>query len=142
MIKPYQYSMAPVVSLVVRLGVRNMQISDESTFSFRVSWDLQDPNVRQYRISYVTAQGDRAEEVVSVVPFEPLSVQSVLSLSLSLFSSVHPFIPLSLLHFEFEFQFSVLCSVSLVLYLFNNGRHVTEIIPEDRKKINFVFICF
>lgn len=134
--------MAPVVSLVVRLGVRNMQISDESTFSFRVSWDLQDSNVRQYRISYVTAQGDRAEEVVSVVPFEPLSVQSVLSLSLSLFSSVHPFILLSLLHFEFEFQFSVLCSVSLVLYLFNNGRHVTEIIPEDRKKIYFVFCLF
>ena len=52
---------------VVRQAVRNVQISEQTTFSFRVSWELQDPNVRQYRISYVTRQGDRAEEVVSVV---------------------------------------------------------------------------
>uniref|UniRef100_A0A8C9VU57 Collagen type XIV alpha 1 chain n=1 Tax=Scleropages formosus TaxID=113540 RepID=A0A8C9VU57_SCLFO len=43
----------------------NLLIGEETTFSLQVSWQLQDPNVRQYRISYVTARGDRAEESVS-----------------------------------------------------------------------------
>uniref|UniRef100_A0AAY4DX04 Collagen, type XIV, alpha 1b n=1 Tax=Denticeps clupeoides TaxID=299321 RepID=A0AAY4DX04_9TELE len=51
---------------VIRVAVRNMQLSDQTTFSMKVSWELQDPKVRQYRVSYITTQGDRAEEVVSV----------------------------------------------------------------------------
>ncbi|KAF7653979.1 hypothetical protein LDENG_00076160 [Lucifuga dentata] len=49
---------------VRRYGVRNLQISDETTFSVRVSWQPVDSrNVRHYRLNYVTAKGDRAEEM-------------------------------------------------------------------------------
>ncbi|XP_045078029.1 collagen alpha-1(XIV) chain-like [Coregonus clupeaformis] len=51
---------------VVRLGVRNLLLSSHTTFSMGVSWELQDSNVRQYRIAYVTARGDRAEETKMV----------------------------------------------------------------------------
>uniref|UniRef100_A0A674BI44 Collagen type XIV alpha 1 chain n=1 Tax=Salmo trutta TaxID=8032 RepID=A0A674BI44_SALTR len=51
---------------VVRLGVRNLLLSDHTTFSMEVSWELQDRNVRQYRVAYVTARGDRAEETKMV----------------------------------------------------------------------------
>uniref|UniRef100_A0A8C9TLM8 Collagen type XIV alpha 1 chain n=1 Tax=Scleropages formosus TaxID=113540 RepID=A0A8C9TLM8_SCLFO len=51
---------------LVRQAVKNLLIGEETTFSLQVSWQLQDPNVRQYRISYVTARGDRAEESVIV----------------------------------------------------------------------------
>ncbi|KAJ8353811.1 hypothetical protein SKAU_G00213780 [Synaphobranchus kaupii] len=51
---------------VVRLGVRNLNINEETTFSLQVSWDLQDPNVQEYRVSYVSLRGDRAEEAVMV----------------------------------------------------------------------------
>ncbi|XP_063041609.1 collagen alpha-1(XIV) chain-like [Engraulis encrasicolus] len=65
---------------VVRQAVRNMQISEETTYGFRVSWEMQDANVRQYRVSYVTAQGDRAEEV-KMVPAQQKTIllQSLLS---------------------------------------------------------------
>uniref|UniRef100_A0A8K9VDQ8 Collagen, type XIV, alpha 1b n=1 Tax=Oncorhynchus mykiss TaxID=8022 RepID=A0A8K9VDQ8_ONCMY len=49
-------------STVVHLGVRNLLLSDHTTFSMEVSWEQQDRNVRQYRVAYVTARGDRAEE--------------------------------------------------------------------------------
>uniref|UniRef100_A0A8C7RBF6 Collagen, type XIV, alpha 1b n=1 Tax=Oncorhynchus mykiss TaxID=8022 RepID=A0A8C7RBF6_ONCMY len=51
-------------STVVHLGVRNLLLSDHTTFSMEVSWEQQDRNVRQYRVAYVTARGDRAEETV------------------------------------------------------------------------------
>ncbi|CAB1351089.1 unnamed protein product, partial [Coregonus sp. 'balchen'] len=51
---------------VVRLGVRNLLLSGHTTFSMGVSWELQDSNVRQYRVAYVTARGDRAEETKMV----------------------------------------------------------------------------
>ncbi|CAB1320950.1 unnamed protein product, partial [Coregonus sp. 'balchen'] len=51
---------------VVHLGVRNLLLSDPTTFSMEVSWELQDRNVRQYRIAYVTARGDRDEETKMV----------------------------------------------------------------------------
>ncbi|XP_023683819.1 collagen alpha-1(XIV) chain-like isoform X2 [Paramormyrops kingsleyae] len=51
---------------VVRQGVRNLRLDEETTFSLQVSWELQDPNVRQYRVTYVSARGDRAEEVLMV----------------------------------------------------------------------------
>ncbi|KAK1789228.1 hypothetical protein P4O66_015173 [Electrophorus voltai] len=50
---------------VVRVGVRALQLSDFTTFSMGVSWELLDTNVHQYRVSYMTARGDRAEQVVS-----------------------------------------------------------------------------
>uniref|UniRef100_A0A674D5L7 Collagen type XIV alpha 1 chain n=1 Tax=Salmo trutta TaxID=8032 RepID=A0A674D5L7_SALTR len=53
-------------STVVHLGVRNLLLSDHTTFSMEVSWELQDRNVRQYRVAYVTARGDRAEETKMV----------------------------------------------------------------------------
>uniref|UniRef100_A0A8C7KQN9 Collagen type XIV alpha 1 chain n=1 Tax=Oncorhynchus kisutch TaxID=8019 RepID=A0A8C7KQN9_ONCKI len=51
---------------VVHLGARNLLLSDHTTFSMEVSWELQDRNVRQYRVAYVTARGDRAEETKMV----------------------------------------------------------------------------
>lgn len=52
---------------VVRQGMRNLRLDEETTFSLQVSWELQDPNVRQYRVTYVSARGDRAEEVVRML---------------------------------------------------------------------------
>uniref|UniRef100_A0A665U5K9 Collagen, type XIV, alpha 1b n=1 Tax=Echeneis naucrates TaxID=173247 RepID=A0A665U5K9_ECHNA len=49
-----------------RFGVRNLRIDDETTYSLRVSWQPVDlRNVRHYRLTYVSARGDRAEETVS-----------------------------------------------------------------------------
>uniref|UniRef100_A0A8K9UZ06 Collagen, type XIV, alpha 1b n=1 Tax=Oncorhynchus mykiss TaxID=8022 RepID=A0A8K9UZ06_ONCMY len=55
-----------LLHLVVHLGVRNLLLSDHTTFSMEVSWEQQDRNVRQYRVAYVTARGDRAEETKMV----------------------------------------------------------------------------
>lgn len=42
-----------------------MKIDEETTFSMRVSWQPVDPrNVRHYRLSYISARGDRAAETV------------------------------------------------------------------------------
>ncbi|XP_071377879.1 collagen alpha-1(XIV) chain-like, partial [Centroberyx affinis] len=46
-----------------RFGVRNLQIDDETTYSLHVAWQMLDSrNVRHYRLTYITARGDRAEE--------------------------------------------------------------------------------
>ncbi|KAM8841502.1 collagen alpha-1(XIV) chain isoform 2-T2 [Spinachia spinachia] len=46
-----------------RYGIRSMRVDEETTFSLRVAWQPTDPrNVRHYRLSYVSAKGDRAEE--------------------------------------------------------------------------------
>ncbi|XP_068431414.1 collagen alpha-1(XIV) chain-like isoform X2 [Clinocottus analis] len=46
-----------------RYGFRNMRIDEETTFSMRVAWQPTDTrNVRNYRLSFVSAKGDRAEE--------------------------------------------------------------------------------
>lgn len=48
-----------------RYGVRNMRIDEETTFSIRVAWQTVDArNVRHYRLNYISAKGDRAEETV------------------------------------------------------------------------------
>ncbi|XP_053322194.1 collagen alpha-1(XIV) chain [Spea bombifrons] len=47
---------------VLRLGIRNLLIDDETTSSFRVSWQMSDGNIRQYIVSYVPVYGDRGEE--------------------------------------------------------------------------------
>ncbi|KAG9281287.1 collagen alpha-1(XIV) chain-like [Astyanax mexicanus] len=52
---------------VMRLGVRGLQLSDFTTFSMGVSWELlRSTGVGQYRVSYITARGDRAEQVMMV----------------------------------------------------------------------------
>uniref|UniRef100_A0A4W6BTA5 Collagen type XIV alpha 1 chain n=1 Tax=Lates calcarifer TaxID=8187 RepID=A0A4W6BTA5_LATCA len=48
-----------------RYGVRNLKIDEETTFSMRVSWQPVDArNIRHYRLNYISAKGDRAEETV------------------------------------------------------------------------------
>ncbi|TKS89211.1 Collagen alpha-1(XIV) chain [Collichthys lucidus] len=50
-----------------RFGVKNMRIDEETTFSIRVSWQPVDSrNVRHYRLNYISAKGDRAEETVKL----------------------------------------------------------------------------
>ncbi|XP_041665058.1 collagen alpha-1(XIV) chain-like isoform X1 [Cheilinus undulatus] len=50
-----------------RFGVNNLNVDEETTFSMRVSWQPVDSrNVRHYRLSYISARGDRAEETRTV----------------------------------------------------------------------------
>ncbi|XP_043089040.1 collagen alpha-1(XIV) chain isoform X1 [Puntigrus tetrazona] len=57
---------ARTTTAVQRLAIRNLQLSDVTTFSMRVSWDPLGPSVRQYRVSYVSTRGDRAEQTATV----------------------------------------------------------------------------
>ncbi|XP_030013398.1 collagen alpha-1(XIV) chain [Sphaeramia orbicularis] len=51
---------------VARQAVRNLQLSDETTQSLEASWELEDPHVERYRVSYVGLRGDHKEETVLV----------------------------------------------------------------------------
>ncbi|KAJ8000142.1 hypothetical protein DPEC_G00201770 [Dallia pectoralis] len=51
---------------VVRLGVRNLLLSDHTTYSMEVSWELLDRSALHYRVAFVTAKGDRAVETMTV----------------------------------------------------------------------------
>lgn len=71
-----------------------MRIDEETTFSLRVSWQPVDPrNVRHYRLSYISAEGDRAEETVrltddhfyctyTVRPHIPINSRRILEMDL------------------------------------------------------------
>lgn len=50
---------------VARQAVRNLRLSDETTQSFEASWELDDPHVESYRVTYSGFSGDHEEESVS-----------------------------------------------------------------------------
>ncbi|KAI4811178.1 hypothetical protein KUCAC02_014095, partial [Chaenocephalus aceratus] len=47
---------------VARHAARNLQLSDETTQSLEASWELEDPLVKSYRVSYADLRGDHEEE--------------------------------------------------------------------------------
>ncbi|XP_010780514.1 collagen alpha-1(XIV) chain-like [Notothenia coriiceps] len=49
---------------VARHAARNLQLSDETTQSLEASWELEDPLVKSYRVSYADLRGDHEEEFV------------------------------------------------------------------------------
>uniref|UniRef100_A0AAQ4S0R7 Collagen, type XIV, alpha 1a n=2 Tax=Gasterosteus aculeatus aculeatus TaxID=481459 RepID=A0AAQ4S0R7_GASAC len=49
-----------------RRAVRNLRLRDETTQSMEASWELQDPHVQSYRVSYAGLRGNRREESVLV----------------------------------------------------------------------------
>ncbi|XP_034031083.1 collagen alpha-1(XIV) chain-like [Thalassophryne amazonica] len=57
---------ATTTTTVARQAVRNLQLSDETTQSLEASWELEDPHVQSYRISYASVNGDHKEEAVFV----------------------------------------------------------------------------
>ncbi|XP_057195961.1 collagen alpha-1(XIV) chain isoform X2 [Triplophysa rosa] len=49
---------------IVRLGVTNLRVDDETPYSLHVSWEVLDSDVEQYKVTYVSA--NRAEQTVLV----------------------------------------------------------------------------
>uniref|UniRef100_A0A8D3BK86 Collagen alpha-1(XIV) chain-like n=1 Tax=Scophthalmus maximus TaxID=52904 RepID=A0A8D3BK86_SCOMX len=45
---------------------KNLQLSDETTQSLEASWEMEDPHVESYRVSYAGLRGDHQEESVLV----------------------------------------------------------------------------
>lgn len=63
---------------MTRKAVKNLYLSDETTQSLDASWELEDPNVESYRISYSDLSGDQEEETVSYSSCELSLMQKVL----------------------------------------------------------------
>ncbi|XP_069477662.1 collagen alpha-1(XIV) chain isoform X4 [Ambystoma mexicanum] len=55
------------VTAVARAGIRNLVIDDETTSSLHLKWHISDSNIRNYRVTYVSVNGGRAEET-AIVP--------------------------------------------------------------------------
>nr|XP_020464152.1 collagen alpha-1(XIV) chain isoform X3 [Monopterus albus] len=51
---------------LARQAVRNLQLSDETTQSLEASWEMDDPRVQSYRVSYAVLRDDHKEESVLV----------------------------------------------------------------------------
>ncbi|XP_026227052.1 collagen alpha-1(XIV) chain [Anabas testudineus] len=51
---------------VARQAVRNLQLSDETTQSLEASWEMEDPHVESYRVSYAGLRGDHKEQYMLV----------------------------------------------------------------------------
>uniref|UniRef100_A0AAR2LSF0 Collagen, type XIV, alpha 1b n=1 Tax=Pygocentrus nattereri TaxID=42514 RepID=A0AAR2LSF0_PYGNA len=72
-----------------RLGVNNLQVDNETTHSLQVSWKFQDLDVNEFRVTYISLRGDRAEETVLVpgnertVLLQPLLSDSLYKISVS-----------------------------------------------------------
>ncbi|XP_074510263.1 collagen alpha-1(XIV) chain isoform X2 [Sebastes fasciatus] len=59
-------TIAPTTTAVARQAVRNLLLSDETTQSIEASWELEDPHVESYRVSYAGLRDDHKEESVLV----------------------------------------------------------------------------
>ncbi|XP_008321702.2 collagen alpha-1(XIV) chain isoform X2 [Cynoglossus semilaevis] len=49
---------------VVHQGIRNLQLIDETTQSIEASWEMEDPYVQSYRVSYTSPRDHEEESVV------------------------------------------------------------------------------
>ncbi|MEQ2295602.1 hypothetical protein AMECASPLE_016080, partial [Ameca splendens] len=59
-------TMIPTTTTVTRKAVKNLYLSDETTQSLDASWELDDPTVESYRISYTDLSRDQGEESISI----------------------------------------------------------------------------
>ncbi|XP_029447814.1 LOW QUALITY PROTEIN: collagen alpha-1(XIV) chain [Rhinatrema bivittatum] len=68
------------ITAVVRTGIRNLVIDDETTSSLQVKWQISDSSARSFKLTYTDAKGDSGEETV-MVPGKQNSfrIQSLLS---------------------------------------------------------------
>ncbi|XP_029308193.1 collagen alpha-1(XIV) chain [Cottoperca gobio] len=55
-----------IETTLARHAARNLLLSDETTQSLEASWELEDPHVQSYRVSYAGLRGDHKEESVLV----------------------------------------------------------------------------
>uniref|UniRef100_A0A7N6BET7 Collagen, type XIV, alpha 1b n=1 Tax=Anabas testudineus TaxID=64144 RepID=A0A7N6BET7_ANATE len=53
-----------IETTLARQAVRNLQLSDETTQSLEASWEMEDPHVESYRVSYAGLRGDHKEQYV------------------------------------------------------------------------------
>uniref|UniRef100_A0A7N8X8M8 Collagen, type XIV, alpha 1a n=1 Tax=Mastacembelus armatus TaxID=205130 RepID=A0A7N8X8M8_9TELE len=55
-----------IETTLARQAVRNLQLSDETTHSLKASWEMEDPHVRTYKVSYTGLRSNHKEESVLV----------------------------------------------------------------------------
>ena len=51
---------------VPHFGLSDIVVDDETTSSLQVSWEIEDKDVEQFKVSYRSLRGGRGEESVSV----------------------------------------------------------------------------